>query len=158
RPEVRYLRSDKDRKQLVLHEMRRGHEPKAEDENHRSDDGPLLATRHTVTPQRERNAPISARGSRAPKIACPATNVSAPACQTLSMVSRLMPPSTSSAASLRSSSNISRARRILSMAYGMNSCPPNPGFTDMMSKRSISGRISHTDCNGVAGFSATPAR
>ena len=39
----------------------------------------------------------------------------------------------------------------------MNSCPPKPGFTDMINNRSIWGNTSHTADNGVAGFNATPA-
>src|SRR5262249_32394638 len=114
RTKVRHLRSNEDREQLVSHEVRRHREPETEHEDHRPDDRPLFPRRHTVTPQRERSARISARGSGAEKIALPATKVSAPACHTLAIVSRLIPPSTSSAAPLPSSLSINRARRILS--------------------------------------------
>ena len=83
RAEIRRLRADRHREELVLHEVRRrAASPMASTPTIDADDGPLLARGHTVTPQSPRSAPISARGSVAEKIALPATNVSAPAFQT----------------------------------------------------------------------------
>src|SRR6185503_3048265 len=81
RAEVRHCRADRHGEEIVPHEVRRGSQPAAEQHDHQSYYAPLLSARHTATPQRPRNAPISARGSRAEKIALPATKVSAPAFQ-----------------------------------------------------------------------------
>src|SRR5678816_1600960 len=58
----------------------------------------LSAAGHTVSRQMRLSASISALGSEALNTALPATKVSAPARQTFSIVSRAIPPSTSSAA------------------------------------------------------------
>jgi hypothetical protein len=73
------------------------------------------------------------------------------------MVSRLMPPSTSSAAVARAASSMRRARATLSSDDGMNCCPPKPGFTDITRRRSMSLSTSSTAESGVDGLSATPA-
>src|SRR5690348_12043226 len=72
--------------------------PRAERHEHHDaqHDHPLRACRHTETTQRSRSALISAFGFFAEKIALPATKASAPARHASPMVSRLMPPSTSS--------------------------------------------------------------
>src|SRR5689334_23242556 len=127
------------REDVVAVKVHGGPGSEAEQRHHDENDRPLPARAHTDTTQSSRRAPISARGFAAEKIALPATNVSAPARQTSAIVSRLMPPSASITASLWHSSSNSRARRTLSTTYGMNSWPPNPGFTVMMSRRPRSG-------------------
>ena len=91
-------------------------------------------------------------------MALPATKVSAPARQQRSIVSRLIPPSTSSAARLPTASSSRRARAILSTLRSMNDCPPKPGLTDMTSSRSRSAATSSTATSGVEGLMTTPAR
>ena len=82
--------------------------------------------------QRARTARAARRPRRADRgelnTALPATKVSAPARHTSPIVSRLMPPSTSSAARARAASSMRRARAILSSDDGMNCCPPKPGI------------------------------
>ena len=79
---------------------------------------------------------IAAPRSLSPKIAEPATKVSAPARATCSMLSALIPPSTSSQMSRPLAAMRARASRIFGSADAMNYWPPNPGFTDMMRMRS----------------------
>ena len=67
----------------------------------------------------------------------PATNVSAPASAMAWMLSIFTPPSPSSRTSRPDSSMRRRTSAIFRSALGMNFCPPNPGFTDMMSTTSI---------------------
>jgi hypothetical protein len=62
-----------------------------------------------------------------PKIAEPATKVSAPAARDRAMLSTLTPPSTSSRIGRPLSSMNWRASAILRSAEGMNFWPPNPG-------------------------------
>ena len=75
--------------------------------------------------------------SALPKIAEPATNVSAPAAATAAMLSTFTPPSTSRRISRPLRSIISRTFVILGSTDGMNDWPPKPGFTDMSSTMSI---------------------
>src|SRR6185295_11994757 len=101
--EVRRLRADVDRKDLVAQSVGGdANDPR----NHRDDrpeQQPLTAARHARSAHCARSALISAAGSLAAKTALPATNVSAPARHTFAIVSRLIPPSTSSAAELPAS-------------------------------------------------------
>src|SRR4029077_14003827 len=120
-------------------------------------DRPLARRRHTVTRQRRRRSRTSRAGSPLVKIALPATNVSAPAACAAAMVWDVIPPSTSRKARDPCAASSSRARRILSFEAGRYVCPPNPGFTVMMSTRSTSATTSSASCSGVAGLSATPA-
>src|SRR6266853_5852015 len=101
----------------------RDHANNADDE---SADRELLPACHTSTVQRERSSSISPLGFFAPKMALPATKVSAPASHTDLIVLRSMPPSTSKNALLPFSASISRARRTLSTDPLMYFCPPNP--------------------------------
>ena len=71
-----------------------------------------------------------------PKIAEPATNMSAPARAISPMLSTFTPPSISNRMSLPVASMSLRTARTLSSTPGMNFCPPKPGFTDMSSTRS----------------------
>jgi hypothetical protein len=52
---------------------------------------------------------------------------------------------------------VSRRRRIFSRLDGSSFCPAKPGFTDITSTKSTSGRISSSEPRGVDGLSATPA-
>src|SRR5581483_1857549 len=126
-----------------------------------TDHCPLLPSGHVKTSvpslARRRSSPISARGSAAANTACPATNVSAPARKHVPIVSRLIPPSTSSTARLLVRVMSSRVRRILSIECAMNCCPPNPGFTVITRTVSTSGTMSTRASTGVAGLMTTPA-
>src|SRR5450432_2358238 len=152
------LRSYRHRIQLIAEHPRRGEERAAEYDDDQRDDRPLLARGHARSVQSARSAPISARGSGAANTAWPATKVSAPARHTSAIVSRLIPPSTSSIARLFVSVSRERARRTLFAEPAMNDCPPNPGFTVMISSRSSSAATSRTASIDVDGLSATPAR
>src|SRR5262245_46522675 len=77
-----------------------------------------------------RAAPV---GSPPPYTAEPATNQSAPASASPSMLDGPMPPSTSMRAAWRPSSRRRRSSRTLGRTPVMNFWPPNPGFTDIMS-------------------------
>ena len=50
-----------------------------------------------------------------------------------------------------------RTPRSLSSAEGMNACPPNPGFTDISSTRSMSASTQSSTSSGVPGLSTMPA-
>src|SRR5688500_145926 len=157
RREVRRARADLHGKQLVPQHVSAQAEYADQAAHDSGDKQPLLPHRHTGVPHAARNAAISFFGSLAEKIALPATKVVAPAAYTSAIVRRLIPPSTSSTAIDPAASNIVRARATFSTAYEMNSWPPKPGFTVMISRRSSSGMTSATDSTGVAGLSATPA-
>src|SRR5687768_4101281 len=123
--------------------------------NNGSDDHAAV---HACSEQRARNSRISAAVSDAVKTALPATNVSAPARQHRVIVSRVTPPSTSSAADDPTALRSCRARAIFSTDPSMNFWPPKPGFTDITSSRSMSRATSRSDSTGVDGLIATPAR
>src|SRR5690349_16252436 len=74
-----------------------------------TDHPPALAG-HVAPPQRRRSSLTCAPGSAAPKTACPATKVSAPAWWAPAMVSGPMPPSTSREMSRRLPDRSARAR------------------------------------------------
>ena len=96
-----------------------------------------------------------------PKIALPATKVSAPASAIARMLSTLTPPSTSRLIGrpvrCTAPSMILRAARIFSSACGMNDWPPKPGFTDMMSTMSSLSITCISQSSGVAGLNTRPA-
>ena len=50
-----------------------------------------------------------------------------------------------------------RAVLSFSSACGMNDCPPNPGFTDMISTRSSLSIVWSSQSSGVAGLNTSPA-
>src|SRR5213080_3835736 len=125
--------------------------------HHADPHGPLPRCRHTVTRQRRRRSWTSRAGSLLAKIALPATKVSAPAAWAVAMVCEEIPPSTSRNAREPCAVSSSRARRILSFEAGRYVCPPNPGFTVMMSSRSKSATTSSASSSGDPGFSASPA-
>ena len=53
--------------------------------------------------------------------------------------------------------NMPRSFLIFSNVYGINFCPPNPGFTDIIRNISASFKIQESVSTGVAGFNATAA-
>ena len=69
----------------------------------------------------------------AAKTALPATNASAPASTKRAPVSRFTPPSTSISAFEPVRSIRARSSRTFSTECSINFCPPNPGFTLMIS-------------------------
>src|SRR2546425_3125535 len=142
-------------------DLRRDFDGERSAEHQRHHDGdrdrPLPRWRHTVTRQRRRRSRTSRAGSPLVKIALPATNVSAPAAWAAATVWDVTPPSTSRNAREPCAASSSRARRILSFEAGRYVCPPNPGFTVMMSSRSTSATTSSASCSGDPGLSASPA-
>src|SRR5690606_30200167 len=118
---------------------------------------PLLAQPRAAATAARISA-ITAAQSGWPKMALPATKVSAPAAAIAPMLSGLTPPSISSRIGLPMRSIISRTRRSLSRVEGMNSWPPNPGLTDISSTWSRSSSTHSSASTGVAGFSTSPAR
>src|SRR6185437_10854994 len=104
-----------------------------------------------------RSDSIARTGSSAPYTAEPATKQSTPASAAASMVSSLIPPSISTRIVSSPESTRRRAMPTLANTSGMNSCPPNPGSTDMISSVSNSGRISRYGSRGVPGLTDSPA-
>src|ERR1041384_517505 len=100
RLEVRRLRADIDGEHLVAQSIGRYADRRADREENSAQQQPLAAARHAPSAHCARSVLISAAASLAEKTALPATKVSAPARQTFAIVSRLIPPSTWSAAEL----------------------------------------------------------
>jgi hypothetical protein len=71
-----------------------------------------------------------------PKIADPATKVSAPAVAAAAIFSTLMPPSTSTRIGRPLAATRRRTSAIFGSVLSMNCCPPKPGLTDISSTRS----------------------
>src|SRR5262245_59976646 len=140
-------------------EVRRGVEERAVQV---AEDGAEPPCAHPAAASAARIAAIVALSSFVPKIAEPATNVSAPARAISAMFSTFTPPSTSRSTSRParcfSSSIRRRAARSLSSAPGMNFCPPKPGFTDMMRTRSSDASVWSSQTSGVAGLKTRPGR
>jgi hypothetical protein len=95
-------------------------------------------------------------GSSWPKMALPATNIRAPAAAIGPTVVASMPPSTSITRSSERSFAAVAAAATLGITSAMKCWPPNPGWTDMTSRRSMSANHGATASKGVSGLHATP--
>src|SRR5688572_6572677 len=113
---------------------------------------------HEETAAASFKALVAAAGSDVLKMAEPATTISTPASTARAMFDRSMPPSISIGAFLLPArSSIPRIAVTFCRLFGMNFCPPKPGFTDITRMKSTSPAISSRAAAGVDGLSTTPA-
>jgi len=82
--------------------------------------------------------------SEYPNTELPATSMLAPALTKRGAFSRVTPPSTSIRQEGEILTIISLSFLIFNREFSINICPPNPGFTDIISTKSVSDRISYS--------------
>src|SRR5690606_11895320 len=108
-----------------------------------------------------RRAWMTAPSSGLPKMAEPATKVSAPAARICAILSTFTPPSTSSRMGFPlccvQRSMRARASRSLASVPGMKLWPPKPGFTDIRSTTSSRSMTWSMASRELAGLNTRPA-